>query len=82
VYCLLLQENPDSRKYSTHLATRPAKFEEDAAHMLIDVLVEEHISSRPDSSLCVLWHCRRTLTRASTPRTLPPGPCTLRVLLL
>lgn len=37
------EENPDPRKYSTYLATRPAKFEEDAAHMLIDVLVEEHI---------------------------------------
>jgi allantoinase len=40
---LPLQENPDPRKYSTYLATRPPKFEEDAAHMLIDVFVEEHI---------------------------------------
>jgi hypothetical protein len=40
---MALQDNPDPRKYSTYLATRPAKFEEDAAHMLIDVLVEEHI---------------------------------------
>jgi hypothetical protein len=39
----MVQDNPDPRKYSTYLATRPAKFEEDAAHMLIDVLVEEHI---------------------------------------
>jgi hypothetical protein len=45
LHCALavLQENPDPRKYATYLATRPAKFEEDAAHMLIDVLVEEHI---------------------------------------
>jgi hypothetical protein len=27
---MALQENPDPRKYSTYLATRPAKFEEDA----------------------------------------------------
>lgn len=42
--CVEPQEDPDPRKYSTYLATRPPKFEEDAAHMLIDVLVEEHIS--------------------------------------
>ncbi len=38
-----MQADPDPRKYSTYLATRPPKFERDAAHLLIDVLLDEHI---------------------------------------
>jgi hypothetical protein len=38
-----LQANPDPRKYATYLATRPPKFEQDAAHMLLEVLLDEHI---------------------------------------
>lgn len=41
--CVCAQENPDPRKFATWLATRPPKFERDAAHMLIDVLLDEHI---------------------------------------
>jgi hypothetical protein len=45
------QENPDPRSYSTYLATRPPKFEQDAAHMLIDVLVDEDVPPSPGFSL-------------------------------
>lgn len=38
-----LQESPDPRKYASYLATRPASFEEDAAALLLDVLLQEHI---------------------------------------
>jgi len=44
---MMAQEDPDPRKYATYLATRPVKFERDAAHMLIDVLLEEHIPPTP-----------------------------------
>lgn len=44
---IITQEDPDPRKYATYLATRPVKFERDAAHMLIDVLLEEHIPPTP-----------------------------------
>ncbi|KAF6265397.1 allantoinase [Scenedesmus sp. NREL 46B-D3] len=37
------EESPDPRKYASYLATRPASFEEDAAALLLDVLLQEHI---------------------------------------
>jgi hypothetical protein len=44
---LHLQESADPRSYATYLASRPPRFEQDAAHLLIDTLVEEHVPPTP-----------------------------------